>query len=174
VQEKHAREKRFSIGYFKREYLDWSPIAVVRRQERIIAFASLMPDYGRNHELSIDLMRHDPDMPPGTMDFLFLKLIEYARTAGYAYFSLGPTPFSAVGDSPWPRRDERLIRFFYEYGSEIYGAKGLRQYKEKFNPIWRGCYLAYQHGRAVHPLLVDLTALVAGGYRQILLRPKNP
>ncbi len=174
LQEKHAREKRFSIGYFKREYLAWSPIAVVRRQERIIAFASLMPDYGRNHELSIDLMRHDPDMPPGTMDFLFLKLIEYARSAGYAYFSLGAAPFSAVGDSPWPRRDERLIRFFYEYGSEIYGAKGLRQYKEKFNPIWRGCYLAYPHGRAVHPLLVDLTALVAGGYRQILLRPKNP
>lgn len=172
LKEKQAREKRFSIGCFKREYLAWSPIAVVRQQEHIIAFANLMPDYGKNYELSIDLMRHKSDMPPGTMDFLFLKLIEYAKSAGYHYFSLGAAPFSAVGDSPWPRRDERLIRFFYEYGSEFYGAKGLRQYKEKFNPIWRGCYLAYPHGRAVHPLLVDLTALVAGGYRQILASNK--
>src|SRR5690606_31758420 len=38
-------EKGFSLGRFERSYLESAPVAVIRQGERILAFASLMPDY---------------------------------------------------------------------------------------------------------------------------------
>jgi phosphatidylglycerol lysyltransferase len=168
LADKRHVEKGFSLGPFDRDYLEWAPIAVVRREGRIVAFASLMQSYGARRELSIDLMRHLPDAPNGTMDFLFVKLILHAQEAGYAYFDLGMAPLSGVGETAWSRRDERLLRVVYELGSSFYNYKGLRRYKEKFKPAWRSLYLAYPHDRAVHPILIDLAVLVAGGYRQLL------
>ena len=167
VDKRHV-EKGFSLGPFDRAYLEWAPLAIVRREGRIIAFASLMRSYGARRELSIDLMRHLPDAPNGTMDFLLVKLILHAQETGYAYFDLGMAPLSGVGETAWSRRDERLLRVVYELGSSFYNYKGLRRYKEKFRPAWRSLYLAYPHDRAVHPILIDLAVLVAGGYRQLI------
>lgn len=168
LADKRHGEKGFSLGPFDRGYLEWAPIAAVRREGRIVAFASLMLSYGGRRELSIDLMRHLPDAPNGTMDFLFVKLIQYAEEQGYAYFDLGMAPLSGVGETVWSRRDERLLGLVYELGTSFYNYKGLRRYKEKFKPAWRSLYLAYPHDRAVHPILIDLAVLVAGGYRHLL------
>jgi len=165
---KTGAEKTFSIGAFDRTYLEWSPIAVVQRSGRIIAFANVMPGYGHLRECSIDLMRHVETAPPGTMDFLFVKLIEFAKISGYQYFSLGEAPFSGVGRTRWSFRRERLVRFIYEHGSPFYNYKGLRTFKDKFHPVWRSSYLAYPYNRNVELLLLDIAALVAGGYRRIL------
>jgi phosphatidylglycerol lysyltransferase len=102
------------------------------------------------------------------MDFLFVKLMQYAQEHGYEYFDLGMAPLSGVGQSSWSRRDERLLRLVYELGTSWYNYKGLRHYKEKFRPQWRSLYLAYPHDRAVHSILLDLAVLVAGGYRVLL------
>ena len=161
-------EKGFSLGRFDRAYLSWAPIAVVRRQGRVVAFASLMPDYRHQQELSIDLMRHANDAPSGCMDFLFVRLIEYARDTGHAWFNLGMAPLAGVGENPFARPSERLARLAYEYGNRFYNYKGLRSYKEKFQPVWRGAYLAYPYRMSPQLLLVDIAALIAGGYRRVL------
>jgi phosphatidylglycerol lysyltransferase len=168
LEDKRHAEKGFSLGPFERDYLEWAPIAVVRQSGQVVAFASLMPSYGHRHELSIDLMRHLPNAPNGTMDLLFVKLMQYAQEQGYQYFDLGMAPLSGVGETSWSRRDERLLGVVYELGTSFYNYKGLRRYKEKFNPEWRSLYLAYPHDRAVHPILIDLAVLVAGGYRLLI------
>lgn len=170
LADKAGAEKQYSIGPFRRDYLSWSPIAAVRQEARIIAFASLMPSYGHKHEMGIDLMRQRPEAPNGTMDYLFVRLLQLAHGEGYEWFNLGMAPLSGVGQDPWARGDERLIRMVYEYGNVFYNYRGLRRYKEKFNPVWRSLYLAYPHERHVRPLLVDLAALVAGGYRRALFK----
>ena len=168
LDDKRHAENVFSLGPFERHYLEWAPIAIVRQNGRAVAFASLMPSYGHRHELSIDLMRHVPEAPNGTMDLLFVKLMQYAQEQSYQFFDLGMAPLSGVGETSWSRRDERLLRVVYELGTSFYNYKGLRRYKEKFNPQWRSLYLAYPHDRAVHPILIDLAVLVAGGYRLLL------
>lgn len=170
LAERDAAEKRFSLGSFDRDYLGRAPIAVVRQQERIVAFASLMPGYHDLRELSVDLMRHGLHAPPGTMDFLFASLIEYAREKGYREFNLGMAPLSGVGSTRFARADERLARLAYEYGNRLYNYKGLRSFKEKFHPEWRGAYLAYPAFTPLPGLLIDTAALVAGGYRRILFK----
>lgn len=170
LESKRGGEKTFSVGRFDRAYLEWSPIAVVRHDENIVAFANVVSSFGNREEISVDLMRHAANAPPGTMDFLFVRLMEEGRALGYRWFNLGMAPLSGVGGQPWSRRNEQLIRMVYEYGNAFYHYKGLRQYKEKFDPRWKSLYLASPSGRAVQPLLIDLAALVAGGYRHVLLK----
>src|SRR5207248_11292692 len=62
-------EKAFSVGRFADDYLRRFAVAVVRRDDRIVAFANLLTTDVRE-EAALDLMRHVPDAPPGTMDFL--------------------------------------------------------------------------------------------------------
>ena len=68
---------------------------------------------------------------------------------------------------PLPSGWNRLGAFLYEHGSAVYSFQGLRAFKEKFNPIWQPHYLAYPGGLGLPRILADVSAIVAGGYRQI-------
>jgi phosphatidylglycerol lysyltransferase len=168
LADKDAREKGFSLGRFDRDYLEWSPIAIVRRAGEIVAFANILPAYGPDGVLSIDLMRHVADAPRGTMDFLFARIMQWGKERGNVWFSLGMAPLSRVGDNPYARVNERLAALAFQYGGRFYNYQGLRRYKDKFGPQWVGSYLAYPRGLWVPGLLIDVAALVDGGYRRFL------
>ena len=168
LADKDAHEKSFSLGHFDVDYFAWSPLALVRRAGELIAFANVLPPYGPNGTASVDLMRHVDDAPRGTMDFLFARVLQWARDNGCETFSLGMAPLSAVGDNPYARINERLAALAFQYGGRLYNYQGLRRYKEKFGPDWVGSYLAYPRGSWVPGLLIDIAALVAGGYRRLV------
>jgi len=168
LDRKHTAEKGFSLGCFDRNYLQHSPLAVVKQGQQVVAFASLMPAYGSREQLAIDLMRSLSTAPKGTMDFLFVQLIEYARNSGYRYFELGVAPLSGVGRSRHARASERVARLAFEHGSRFYSYKGLRSFKAKFGPQWRGVYLAYRPRTPLPRLLLDIAALISGGYRRLM------
>lgn len=170
---KGTREKGFSLGHYNIDYLNWSPIALVRCTGKLIAFANVLPPYGPNGTASVDLMRHVANAPRGTMDFLFAKVMQWAKDQGYQQFSLGMAPLSRVGDNPYARINERLAALAFQYGNKLYNYQGLRRYKEKFNPQWIGAYLAYPRGIWVPSLLIDIAALVDGGYPRWLGLKKN-
>ncbi|GGO09676.1 bifunctional lysylphosphatidylglycerol flippase/synthetase MprF [Saccharibacillus kuerlensis] len=161
------REKGFSLGWFDEAYLQRSPIALLRDPEgRIVAFATLAPAYDGGKTISVDLMRHLPDTPNGTMDLLFARLIEWSKEQGYKTFNLGMAPLSSVGRSRSSLREEKLANLVFRYGGHFYGFEGLRRYKEKFFPEWQPRYLAYPASVSLPVLLVDLVVLVSR-------RPKN-
>jgi len=170
LADRGAAEKGFSLGSYNETYLRRGPIAVIRVEERIVAFATLLPDYGSHSQISIDLMRHRSDAPKGTMDFLFVELIRHAREQGYRYFNLGMAPLGGVGETRYARTGEKVARLAFEYGNRFYNYKGLRSFKEKFHPQWRSAYLAYPVLTPLPLLLMDSAALIAGGYRRIFLK----
>lgn len=176
LADKGVREKGFSLGRFDPDYLGWSPLAVVRRGDEVVAFANILPAYGNDGVLSIDLMRHLGDAPRGTMDFLFARIMQWGKERGDRWFSLGMAPLSRVGDNPYARINERLAALAFQYGGRFYNYQGLRRYKDKFGPHWIGAYLAYPRGLWVPGLLVDVAALVGGGYRRVLFggRDRSP
>ncbi|HHU94416.1 MAG TPA: bifunctional lysylphosphatidylglycerol flippase/synthetase MprF [Alcaligenaceae bacterium] len=168
MREQRSAEKGFSLGRFEREFLaHCRSFALIKQNGKIVAFASVTPDFSQKDEFRIDLMRYLPDTPNGTMDFLFVNLIQYAAQAGYQRFDLGVAPLAGVGETIWSRREERLIRLIYQYGNHFYNFKGLRDYKDKFNPQWRSIYLAYPRRASLLSILVDVSALISGGYRQM-------
>jgi len=167
---KGSAEKGFSLGRFDEEYFEWSPLALVRRDGELIAFANIVPPYGPNGTASVDLMRHVGDAPRSTMDYLFANVMLWAQAQGHKAFSLGMAPLSRVGDNQYARINERLASLAFRYGGSLYNYQGVRRFKDKFKPEWVGSYLAYPRGIWVPGLLIDVAALVAGGYPRFLTR----
>jgi phosphatidylglycerol lysyltransferase len=169
LADKGGDEKGFSLGRFDPAYFAWSPLGLVHRDGELIAFANVLPPYGPGGHASVDLMRHVADTPRSTMDFLFAKVMLWAQEQGYEVFSLGMAPLSRVGDNPYARVNERLAALAFTYGNRFYNYQGVRKYKDKFKPEWVGSYLAYPRGLWVPGLLIDIAALVSGGYRRLLV-----
>lgn len=150
-------EKGFSLGFFDRDYLRKSEIAiVVDSKGEITAFTNIMPD--KNSEvLSIDLMRYDMDKNVNSMmDFLFLNLFIHGQENSYKYFNLGMAPLSNVGIIKSAYLTERMAYLVYKHGNKFYSFKGLRNYKQKYASDWIPKYMAYAKGNW---LLYSLIAL---------------
>jgi phosphatidylglycerol lysyltransferase len=136
-------ELRFSLGWFDDDYIRNSPVMAVHTSEGTIsAFANLVPEYQRN-EATIDLMRHRRDVEPGTMDFLFVALFQWAKERGYATFNLGLSALSGVGERTDDPTVERALHYIYEHVNQFYNYKGLHAFKAKFDPQWSPRYLGY-------------------------------
>ncbi|MEI9904974.1 MAG: GNAT family N-acetyltransferase, partial [Asticcacaulis sp.] len=159
---KGAREKSYSLGCFKPDYMSLLPVAIVRIDGRIMAFANLWPTRDKT-TLSLDLMRYDPAAPPSIMEYLFLRLIDYARDNGYRHFSLGLAPLAGLDAKPLSSTWHKLAVVIYQLGGDIYNFDGLRAYKEKFKPDWQPRYFAI-HGQET-ALVPALMAVVALGSR---------
>jgi phosphatidylglycerol lysyltransferase len=163
---KATAEKGFSLGSFDEAYLARFPVAVVEVGGRVVAFANIWAG-PHGEELSVDLMRYHRDAPTSVMEALFVHLMKRGREQGYRRFVLGMAPLSGVETSPVSPLWNRLGAFLYEHGESIYNFQGLRAYKDKFNPTWEPHYLAYPGGLRLPRIMVDVSALVAGGYRKI-------
>jgi phosphatidylglycerol lysyltransferase len=169
LAEKSTREKGFSLGHFDRDYLRQLPIALVRREGQVLAFANLWP--GRpGEELSLDLMRHLPSGPPGVMDYLFIEVLLWGRQQGYAWFSFGLAPFSGMEAHRLAPFWSRAGAFLFRHGEHFYNFQGLRHYKDKFDPEWSPRYLASPGGLAIARTLADVASLVSGGLRGVIAR----
>lgn len=140
------RERTFSLGFFHRDYLNTTPVVLLRDPEgKIIAFVNRVPCFA-DGDATIDLMRHRLEVPNGTMDFMFLRLMEILRENGHERFSLGIAPMAGVGEEPGASIEEQAIRVVINRMNRIFSFKGLKNYKSKFNPVWRDRHLAYRGG----------------------------
>lgn len=144
---KKQREKAFSLGSFDPAYIERFPCAVVRIGGRIIAFANILATENRA-EMSVDLMRHVEAIPYGVMDFLFIRLMEYARAEGYRRFTLGIAPLSGIDGRKLAPVWARGAAFVFRHGEMLYGFEGLRSYKAKFATHWEPRYIAGPRGMA--------------------------
>jgi phosphatidylglycerol lysyltransferase len=169
LAQKTGAEKGFSVGFFDAEYLGRFPVAVVERGNRIVAFANLWPGPG-GHELSIDLMRYHRDAPTSAMEALIVHLLLWGQSQGYRWFALGMAPMSGAERSPIAPLRARAGNFLYEHGGILFNFRGLRAYKEKFNPVWEPRYLVYPGALTLPRIVADVSALVAGGYGRIFHR----
>ncbi len=166
---KATSEKGFSNASFDRDYLARFPAAVVWRGNEIVAFANLWLGAARE-ELSVDLMRHRPDAPNGTMDLLFSELLLWGRAQGYRWFNFGMAPLAGLHAYPEPNVWTRAGAFVYRHAEHFYNFEGLRRYKAKYGPVWTPLYLASPGGLALPPVLVDVTALIAGGIGDVFVK----
>jgi phosphatidylglycerol lysyltransferase len=165
-----TREKGFSLGKFSASYLRHFDMAVVKKAGTIIAFANIWQS-AQKEELSLDLMRYDPDLVhSGVMDYLFIQLMLWGREQGYCWFDLGMAPLSGLADRSLAPLWNRLAGFLSRHGSHFYNFKGLRRYKDKFDPVWEPRYLASPGGLALPIVLTHLVQLISGGVKEAVLK----
>jgi phosphatidylglycerol lysyltransferase len=167
LEHKNTREKRFSLGNFNEEYLCSQPVAIVKRADSIVAFANMWVS-DTMEEVSIDMMRYVSDAPKGIMDYMFTKLLLWSREQHFTWFDLGMAPFSGLENHPLAPVWSKLGSFLYSNGENFYNFRGLRQFKEKFDPVWEPRYLASPGGLSLPIVLGDAAALISGDMRGII------
>ncbi|HEX7760477.1 MAG TPA: GNAT family N-acetyltransferase [Caulobacteraceae bacterium] len=155
-------EKSFSMGGFTPAYVAEFPVAVVRSEGRIVAFATLWLAHKRA-SFSMDLMRYSDDAPKNVMDFLFVELLQWGREQGFEAFEFGMAPLAGLEDRPLAPIMSRVGNLLFERGEEIYNFRGVRRYKDKYDPVWQPRYLAAPHKWAIPILLADVGLLSSGG-----------
>jgi phosphatidylglycerol lysyltransferase len=169
LEEKHTREKGFSLGYFAPGYLEEGPVAVVRHEGVLVGFASVWAPEVKE-ELSVDLMRYQPGNPHGVMDFLFASLMQWGHQQGYHRFNLGMAPLSGFEQRSLAPLWNRMGALIFRHGEHFYNFQGLRQYKEKFRPDWAPRYLASPGGLALPGVLTGIATLVSRGLSGVVAR----
>jgi phosphatidylglycerol lysyltransferase len=169
LREKRTREKCFSLGSFDADYLVQCPVAVVRWKGEIVAFANLWCS-GERTEVSPDLMRYVRAAPPSAMEYLFLKILLWAKDEGYAGLNLGMAPLAGLEARAAAPLWNRVGALAFRYGEQFYNFQGLRQFKNKFDPEWRPKYLVYSGGLALPRVLANVASLVSSGLRGVVAK----
>ncbi|WP_343615783.1 bifunctional lysylphosphatidylglycerol flippase/synthetase MprF [Flavobacterium sp.] len=133
----------FSQGKFEWEELKQQTIITVENaEEKIVAFLNVIPDYAQN-EGTYDLIRKTDDAPNGIIDFILLELFTYLKSQQCSAVNLGLAAMSGLEEAnTFP---EKSMKFAYERIKYFSHYKGLRDYKEKFSPVWYNKYLVYSH-----------------------------
>lgn len=170
LQHKNTREKGYSLGCFDEQYLLNFPVAVVKQQGKIVAFANLW--LGSNkQELSLDLMRFGSQAPHGIMEYLFISLILWGKEQGYQSMDLGMAPLSGLENRSFAPFWNRIGAMVFQHGEHFYNFEGLRDYKKKFNPLWEPRYLVCPGGFLTLPyVLVKTAALISGGFKGVVTK----
>ena len=162
-----AGEKGFSLGVFNRDYVTAGPVAIVRFEGKIVAFANILKE-ASDGDAFIDLMRHVPGVHRGVMDLLFVRIMESLRDEGLLRLNLGMAPLaglSAHGGAPlWNRIGARI----FQKGGRFYNFRGVREFKSKFDPQWEPRYLAAPGVGFPAAALFDVTLLIGGGLKSVL------
>jgi len=164
-------EKTFSLGGFEPHYVAEFPLAIVRAEGRIVAFASLWTT-GAGTAFSTDLMRYSDDAPKNVMDFLFVELMRWGQEQGYQAFEFGMAPLAGLEERRLAPIMSRVGRLLFERGEEIYNFRGVRRFKDKYDPVWQPRYIAAPHKWAIPILLADVGLLSSGGVAGLNLDPR--
>jgi len=165
--DKHSAEKQFSVGRFDPDYLRHFPIAIVRHETRIVAFANVMTTEAKK-TATIDLMRHVDDAPSGLMDYLFTELMLHLKAEGFAEFSLGMAPLAGLETRRGSRWTMKLGALVYRHGGHFYNFDGLRNFKDKFDPEWEPRFLVAPPRANIILITTDAATLIAGGMRKVV------
>ncbi len=167
LEGKHTREKGFSLGFFNEEYLMRFPAGIVKKGDQLVAFTNIWLS-AEKAELSVDLMRYLPDMRRSVMDYLFIQLMLWGKQERYRWFNLGMAPLYGLPEHRLAPLWNRVGAFVFRHGEHFYNFQGLREYKEKFNPVWTPKYLICPGGFSVPRILVNVASLVSGGLKGVV------
>ena len=160
-------EKGFSMGFFKPDYVDQCPVAIIRHEDHLVAFANLW--LGANQEeLSLDLMRYASNAPTGVMEFLFIQLMLWGKQNEYRWFNLGTAPLAGIESQPRAPLWNQFASLTYRYGGQFYNFQGLRNYKQKFDPVWTSKYIASPGGLGLPVQIANVATLISGGIRELV------
>jgi phosphatidylglycerol lysyltransferase len=165
-------EKTFTMGGFEAPYVWQFPMAIVRVDGRITAFATLWTTAQRT-AFSIDLMRYADDAPKDVMDFLFVELLAWGREQGYVAFEFGMAPLAGLEDRPLAPILSRVGRLLFDRGEDIYNFRGVRRYKDKYDPVWAPRYICSPSKWSIPFLLADIGILTSGGFKGVGIRPRK-
>jgi phosphatidylglycerol lysyltransferase len=90
------------------------------------------------------------------------------REEGFQWFNLGMAPLAGVEGRRLAPAWNRVAEIIYRHGEHFYNFQGLREYKEKFDPVWEPKFLASPGGLRLPIILANLATLISGGAKGLV------
>lgn len=166
----HAgREKSFTVGQLTPDYLNRFPVAVLRREGRVLAFANILAP-GNGRRVALDLLRYQTGQEEGLLEFLLFSLIERYRDLGAETFSLGVAPPEGLSTRSVERLWNRFGSFIYRHGGAFPDFTELRRFKQSFHPDWKPQYIGVPPGISPTKAMTNVALLIAGSRRALVGR----
>jgi phosphatidylglycerol lysyltransferase len=104
------------------------------------------------------------------MDYLLSQLMLRGQAEGYRWFNLGMAPLAGVEAHPLAPTWNRVAEIVFRHGEHFYNFQGLREYKDKFDPVWEPKFIASPGGLRLPMILTNLATLIAGGAKGLLTK----
>ncbi len=120
---------------FREDYVASTPVAVIRVDGRIVAFANILTT--ESGHAFIDLMRSLPGVHRGAMDLLFVRIMDHLKQTGVTQLNLGMAPLSGLSDHAGAPLWNHIGKQVFEKGERFYNFKGVKTFKSKFDPEWQ-------------------------------------
>ena len=92
---------------------------------------------------------------------------------GYEAFEFGMAPLAGLEDRPLAPIMSRVGNLLFERGEELYNFRGVRRYKDKYDPVWQPRYIAAPHKWSIPLLLADISLLSSGGVSGLTKRARK-
>ena len=158
LQRRHRGEKSFSTAAFETEYLASQSVMLLRQNGTPVAFTTFMTT-DLHTEATVGVMRHASAASPYAMEYLFTRLALHLKEAGFRSLSLGMAPLSGLAPTPLAATWHQVGHLLWRFGGRLYNFRGLRTFKNKFNPDWQPRYLAASGTLGPFLTLADLAVL---------------
>jgi phosphatidylglycerol lysyltransferase len=134
-------ELAFSQGVFDMDELkNHTIITIENDEEKVLSFLDIIPDYCKG-EGTYDLIRKTSDAPGGALDYLTVEAFKYLKSKGFEKVNIGLVPMSGITETQHVA--EQAIKFAYKKLKQFAHYKGMRSYKEKFEPEWINKYIIF-------------------------------
>jgi len=111
-----------------------------------------------------ELLLRRSNAPVGTMESLICSVFNDLKQAGFAEWSLGEVPFIHSHNYK-PTIKSNILSQFGRVFRFAYNAKGLYNFKNKFNPIWQPVYLC---GYPKIPFLTLVELSIRSNYLKLI------
>ncbi|MEL6449959.1 MAG: phosphatidylglycerol lysyltransferase domain-containing protein [Pseudomonadota bacterium] len=149
-QQAHGAARGGSMGRFCATYVATQWVGCAYHKGQLVAFVTA---HRSDRAWTLDIMRHGPEMPDGTMHMLVQTAIRAAHSAGAQTFSLAATPAC-------PDPSHALWRWAAVQIAARSGGPGLRQFKSSFAPVWSPRYAAAANVPALILGLADIARAI--------------
>ena len=98
----------------------------------------------------------------------------WGRDEGYQAFEFGMAPLAGLEERRLAPIMSRVGRLLFERGEDVYNFRGVRRFKDKYDPVWQPRYIAAPHKWAIPILIADVGLLSSGGMAGLGLRNRRP
>ena len=136
-------------------------LIAVDTDRKLHAITSWLPVYdgGRPVGWTIDFMRRNTEgTVRGVMEFLITTAALTFQEEGARFVSLSGAPLAGLdrGCDEQPRALQRALAMIASAMEPAYGFQSLRQFKDKFQPVYEPLYLTYPDPAALGPIAIAI------------------
>jgi phosphatidylglycerol lysyltransferase len=147
----------FIPGKYDESYMQYMDFSVLEKYGKVCAF-SIFLKTNNKHEISSGIVRYIKN-EYDLFSYIIFKNIIYAKYNEYKWFDLGLTYFNRVDNSgDTTKYFAKMFMFAEHFKNDI---ASLREFKDKFFPIWHNKYVAIHPGEYIVSFIKNFTDLIS-------------